>query len=411
METTSSTAGPLTDEWCAHQFDYLAPEFGVDPHEPLARMRSKCPVTHSDLYGGYWVLSRYDDVLRIAQDWETFSSAHSVTIPATDSVVRAIPEEVDPPLHRVYKRLINAFFTPAWVAQYEQPTRNLITGLIDDFIEDGRCDLMSSLARPFPGLAFFELVLNAPSNNLSELARMSSAASIPTHPDARTSWEGMFKWITDFVADRRAQPPKGDIVDAILAADIEGRPITDEEIIGIIQLIILGGLETTSGALGQFVIRFAHEPQIPALLRRQPELIPQAIEELLRLEPPFIGIGRTAMRDTEIDGRQIRAGEKVLIYYASANRDDSEFDRPDTFDPSRKSNRHLSFGAGPHRCAGSNLARLNLQIAVEEVVNRLDNIQMQDGMEPLEFHCALNRAPLTVPITFTPGPRIGSPAA
>src|SRR5215472_3256475 len=149
METTSSTAAPLTDEWCAHQFDYLAPGFGVDPHEPLARMRSTCPVTHSDLYGGYWVLSRYDDVLRIAQDWETFSSAHSVTIPATDSVVRAIPEEVDPPLHRVYKRLINAFFTPAWVAQYEQPTRDLVTRLIDDFIEDGRCDLMSSLARPF----------------------------------------------------------------------------------------------------------------------------------------------------------------------------------------------------------------------------------------------------------------------
>jgi cytochrome P450 len=406
METTS-TAGPLTDEWCAHQFDHLSPEFALNLHDTLARMRSAYPIARSEQYGGFWVVSRYEDVLRVAQDWKTFSSAHSVTIPATDSVVTAIPEEIDPPLHRTYKRLINGFFTPAWVAKYEQPTRDIITRLIDEFIEEGQCDLMTGLARPFPGLAFFELVLSAPSDDLAEIARMAAAASLPTHPEMHACWEGMFKWITEFVATRRQQPPRGDIVDAVLTADVGGRPISEEEIIGIIQLIILGGLETTSGALGQFVIRFAHEPEIPALLRRQPELIPEAVEELLRLEPPFISIARTAMCDTEIDGHPIKEGDKVLIWYASANRDEAEFACPATFDLHRRSNRHLSFGAGPHRCAGSNLARLNLRVAVEEVVQRLDHIRMQAGAEPLEFHSAMNRAPLTVPITFTRGPRRG----
>ncbi len=156
------------------------------------------------------------------------------------------------------------------------------------------------------------------------------------------------------------------------------------------------------------MIRFAQEPDIPELLRRSPELIPDAVEELLRLDGPFVAIGRTAMCDTEIDGHGIEAGEKVLIYWASANRDDGEFACPAQFDLDRASNRHLAFGAGPHRCAGSSLARMNLRIAVEEVVRRLDHIALDPSAGPIEYHSVLNRAPLAVPITFTPGPRVGS---
>ena len=191
----------------------------------------------------------------------------------------------------------------------------------------------------------------------------------------------------------------------MLTADIDGRPITDQEIIGVIQLLILGGLETTTGSLGQFMIRFAHQPEIPALLRERPEIIPAAVEELLRLEPAFVAIARTATCDTEIGGHAIKQGEKVLISWASANRDEAEFPSAETFDPNRSTNRHLAFGAGPHRCAGSNLARLNLRVALEELVRRLDDVQLQEGAEPIPFHSALNRAPLTVPITFTPGSR------
>jgi cytochrome P450 len=404
----TEAAEPVTEDWYADHFDYLSPQLAQNLHEMLGAMRHDHPVAHSAEHGGYWVVTRYEDVLRVAQDWETFSSAEGVSIIPSPMVVLPIPEISDPPIHREYKRLINAYFTPAAVARYEQPTRDLVTRLIDEFVEDGRCEFMEAFARPFPGLLFFDQALHAPADEVAELNECATTASTPHHPKSRESWQRMFAWIADFAEQRRHEPPKGDVVDAILAAEIEGRPITHDEVIGLIQLLILGGLETTAGALGQFVIRFCHEPEIPALLREKPELIPDAVEELLRLEGPFIAVGRTVTRDTEIDGHRITKGDKVLMSWASANRDEVEFACPHAFDLSRSNNRHLAFGAGPHRCAGSNLARLNLRVALEELVRRLDDIRLQEDVEPLPFHSVFNRAPLVVPITFTPGTRVGT---
>jgi cytochrome P450 len=388
--------------WCEGHFDYLAPAVAQHLNETLDFMRTRCPVAKSDAHDGYWIVTGYQDVLRVAQDWKTFSSAHGVSVPGTDTPVKAIPEHVDPPLHREYKRLIASFFTPVAVAQYEEGTRQLVTRLMDEFVDRGECDFMSEFARPFPGLAFFEMVLHAPSDQVAEINAMSMAASMPTNPKRGEAWKGMHDWIVEFVAQRRGSASRGDVIDAILGGEIEGRPITEEEIIGMIQLLILGGLDTTAGALGQFMIRFCHEPDIPELLRQQPELIPDAVEELLRLEGPFIAIARTAMADVEIGGQPVHAGEKVLIYWASANRDEGEFADAGHFVAEREGNRHLAFGAGPHRCTGSNLARLNLRVAVHEIVQRLGDLRLAPGVEPLPFHSALNRSPLSVPILFTP---------
>jgi cytochrome P450 len=221
----------------------------------------------------------------------------------------------------------------------------------------------------------------------------------------------MFAWMHAFIGQRRQEPPRGDVVDAILAAEIDGRPITDGEIFGIIQLLILGGLETTAGALGQWIIRFSRQPEIPARLAREPGLVPDAVEELLRLDPPFVSVGRTVVEDAEIAGHQIKKGDHVMVSWLSANRDEAEFDDSDTFNPERERNRHLAFGAGPHRCAGSTLARLNLRIALEELTRRVHDIRLADDAEPIPYHQAFNRSPLQLPITFTPGPRIGAPAA
>jgi cytochrome P450 len=402
METATTSVPSPSEEWCEHHFDYLAPEVAQHLNETLDIMRTRCPVARSDAHGGYWIVSSYQDVLRVAQDWKSFSSAHGVSVPGGQTPVKAIPEHVDPPLHREYKRLTAAYFTPAAVVQYEEGTRRLVTRLLDAFADRGECDFMSEFARPFPGLAFFEMVLHAPSDEVAEINAMSMAASMPTNPDRGKAWKGMYDWIVDFVAQRRRSEPQGDVVDAILNGEIEGRPITEEEIIGMIQLLILGGLDTTAGALGQFMIRFCHEPEIPALLRREPHLIPAAVEELLRLEGPFVAIARTAMVDVEVGGRPIQAGDKVLIYWNSANRDEHEFDDAKRFVADREGNRHIAFGAGPHRCTGSNLARLNLRISVHEVLQRLGDIRLQPGVEPLPFHSALNRSPLSVPIAFTP---------
>ena len=396
---------PLSDEWCAHHFNYLAPEFAQAIHPTLARMRERWPVTRSDERGGFWVLSRYEDVLAAAQDWETFSSELGVAIPDTQMVSKAIPEHIDPPLHREYKRLISAWFTPAVVAPYEAPTRALVTRLIDGFADAGECDFMADFASPFPGLAFFELVLGAPPDEAQEVAGLAQRASVPTNPDSRECWVALNAWITGFVADRRAAAPRGDVVDAILAAEIEGRPVREDEVMGLILLLILGGLETTAGALGQFLLRFCREPEIPALLRARPELVNPAVEELLRLEDPFLAIGRTVRHDTEVGGCPMKAGEKVLLSWASANRDEAEFPDPDRFDLDRERNRHIAFGAGPHRCAGSNLARLNLRVAVAELTRRLTDLRLLAPEESLPFHTAFNRSPLALPVRFAPAPR------
>lgn len=391
----------MTDDWLAQHFDHLSPLVQRDLYGTLDRLRADHPVAHSDEHGGFWMVSRYADVLRVAQDWETFSSEHGITVPGGPTTVPAIPEQLDPPLHREFKRLINAWFTPAVVQQQEQATRAIVTRLIDGFVDAGRCDFMTQFARLLPGQVFFDLVLHAPPEELAEVNAMANLASVPTTPEAREARGAMLRWIAGFAARRREEPPRGDVVDAVLTAEIEGRPITDQEVVGVLQLLLFGGLDTTAGALGMMMMRFCREPEIPALLRADPDLIPAAVEELLRLDGPFALIARTAMRDAEIGGCPVARGDKVLMSWVSANRDVGEFHRPDDFVIDRASNRHLAFGAGPHRCAGSNLARMNLRIAVDELLRRLDHLRLADDAEPIHFHGVYSRSPASVPITFT----------
>jgi len=402
---TNGPARPITDEWVSQHFDHLSPELARDLHPTLARARSLCPVARSDVYeDGFWVLTRYEDILRVAQDWQAFSSELGITVPyqPPSTPMKILPVAVDPPLQREFKRLVNAHFTPAKVAPWEPRTRALVNRLIDGFIERGECDFMTEFARPLPGRAFFEMALHAPEDDLAQVNDWATMASLP---QSEKQQEGLMKlagWIYQLIEKRKAEGPRGDVVDAVLAAEIEGRPITMQEAIGTIHLLILGGLETTAGVLGAAMMRFCSQPEILERIRERPELIPEAVEELLRLDGSFICIGRTARHDTEIDGRPVKEGERVIMYWASANRDAAEFDDPDTFDPARERNRHMAFGAGPHRCVGSNLARMNLRIAIDEIAKRLRDLKLQPGAD-IDFHSTFNRAPLSVPITFTPG--------
>jgi cytochrome P450 len=402
----SEPASQITDEWVEQHFDHLSPELARELHPTLARARSMCPVARSDQYGGFWVATRYEDVLGIAQDWRTFSSELGITVPhqPAPASMKILPVAVDPPLQRTFKRLVNVYFTPARISPWEAPARSLAGQLIDRFIERGECDFMTEFARPFPGLSFFDLALHAPADDLEEVNHWATMASLPHLAESRDAMMNLAGWIGRLVEQRHQDGPGGDVIDGVLSADIDGRPISPPEAIGTIQLLILGGLETTAGVLGAAMLRFCQQPEILALLRERPELIPRAVEELLRLDGSFICIGRTARHDTAIDGRQVRAGERVIIYWASANRDEAEFPEPDTFDLDRPTNRHIAFGAGPHRCVGSNLARMNLRIALEEIARRLRDVRLQPGAD-IDFHSTFNRAPLSVPITFTPGGR------
>jgi cytochrome P450 len=410
VDGATAGSGPLHDEWWQHHFDPHSPELAPRLYETLAPMRERCPVVHSDRYDGFWVVTRYEDVLEVAQDWQTFSSAHGLTVPRAPIAVRNLPVEVDPPIQRIYKRLISPYFTPKAVAACEHATRELVNRLIDNFAEAGSCEFMDEFARPFPSLAFFEMVIGAPPADIERVAYMASKASLPNDPEAGECWLGLSAWISDFVESRRRQPERGDVVNAVIRATVDGRPLTDDEIIGLIQLIILGGLETTASALGLWFHRFCMRPEIPELLRGNPELIPDAVEELLRIDSPFISISRTAVQNGKIGDQVINSGDKVMLYWAAANRDNAEFSTPDDFDLGRERNRHLAFGVGPHRCLGSNLARLNLRVGLEESLRRLHGIRLQDGAD-IHFHSTSTRSPLALPITFTPGPRQATAAA
>jgi cytochrome P450 len=207
-------------------------------------------------------------------------------------------------------------------------------------------------------------------------------------------------WIYGLITRRQQEGPRGDVIDAVLAAEIEGRPITLPEAIGTIQLLVLGGLETTAGVLGMAMLRFCQEPAILDRIREHPEQLNEIVEELLRLDGSFICIGRTARHDTSLGGREVKEGQRVIMYWASANRDEAEFENPDEFNPDRERNRHVAFGAGPHRCVGSNLARMNLRVALDVIAQRLRAVRLQSGAE-IDYHSTMNRAPLSVPITFT----------
>jgi cytochrome P450 len=384
-------------------FDHLAPEMGIrsEFHGALDALLASDELVRSDQHEGFWVASRYEDVLAVAQDWESFSSEHGITVPPRDTPLPAIPEQVDPPIHREFKRLINRYFTPAMVLEHEDATRDVVNRFIDGFIADGECDFMTDFANPLPGLVLFEHFLHAPPEELDDVNRLATKASKPNTPEAIDARRQMIRWIMEFAEKRRNEEPRGDVIDAILAAEIQGRPIEDLEVVGVIQILLFGGLDTTAGALGTTMMWFCNDPSIPARLREDPSRIPDAIEEVLRLDGPFAFICRRAMRDVEIRGKQIREGDMVLLSWAAANRDAAEFACPADFDLDRGPNRHIAFGAGPHRCAGSNLARMNLRVAIEEVLRRMPDIRLVGDSVP--FHPGYSRTPTTMPIAFTPG--------
>jgi cytochrome P450 len=394
----------MPEDWCLHHFDHLSDELAQDLPDTMGRMRQLCPVARSEEHGGFWVVSSYEDALAVAQDWATYSSAHGLSVTANPGVIRNLPVEADPPEQYIFKRLVNPFFTPSAVAQWEQPTRDLVSELIDAFIEDGgsgsAVEFMDAFARPLPSRSFFQFAINAPASDLDKVSYLASKSSTPKDPQARECWLGLHQWVRDFIITRREQAPTGDVVDAVIAAQIDGRPITDDEIVGTVQLLILGGLETTAGALGHAIVRLCRQPELQEQLREHPELIADAVQEFLRIDPSFVSVGRTAVRDAQLAGCPVQSGDKVLIHWASANRDPREFADPDTFDLARERNRHLAFGAGPHRCVGSNLARMNMRVALEELLHRLNDIRIDDAAD-IHYHAGLTRSPLRVPITFT----------
>lgn len=398
----------------AEHFNPLIPPDEVRDSERY--MLAQCPVVHSDRDGGFWIVNRYEDSLRVLQDWKTFTSGNlGVRVPHDPpGLNRPLMPPIDsnPPVHRHFREMMNPYLSRQRLEQHEPGFRRVIAGLIDQFAANGTCDLARDLAHRFPAqITFVELFSMADEAELTKIREWVRRLNYMKHkvaPEVSAKIQrDLDAWVYAFVATRRTEPRKDDIIDALLQGTVEGgRPLTDEEIVGAIEILISGGFSTSADATCNIVIRLIEEPGLEALLREQPELIPQAIEEIMRLDPPVNTRPRKCAFDTEIGGRVIPAGDRVLVNYGAANHDPEQFPDAETFDVFREASKPLTFSAGPHRCIGSNMARLSLRVVVEELLKQATDFRFVEGKreERVSFSPGAWRAVDSMPITFTPIP-------
>jgi cytochrome P450 len=384
--------------------DPFDPEFVENFWEVCAELRERCPVAYSDAHGGFWTVSRFQDVMDGFGDNDALSTVPTVVIPPNPAAVPMIPLQAEPGAHREFRRLLNPYYRPSDVAPLEPAIRATVTRIIDGFVERGSCEVIGELGRPLAGDVVFRLVLGLPDSEVDEAYHWTMAI-MHGHDSAEASviYERFGALVSGLLERRQAEPRRHDVVDALLHGAILGRPLTTEEKHFTLMHQIAAGLDTTAHALGNIFIRFARDPSLPELLASDPALVPTAVEELLRIDPPAGGLVRTAARDVEIDGTKVRAGDRVLLLVAGANRDPRAFDEPESLRPDRAPNRHLAWGYGAHTCLGMHLARLELRVALEELVTRVKDVELAD--EHVVFDNGVSRGPASLHIRFTPGLR------
>jgi cytochrome P450 len=384
------------------RFDHFDPEFEDSFFDVANELRQRCPVAHSDAHGGFWIFSRYADVQDGFGDERRFTSVPTVTIPVNPAAVPIIPLQCEPDVHRDFRRILDPYFRAGAVAKYADGIRQITTELIDSFIEAGRCEFIGDFARPLPGALMFRLFLGLPESEMDEAFRLTMAImhSLGT-PEAEHVHRRFMALISAMLDRRREEPPRRDVIDALLGGTVQGRRLTEDEVERTLIQLIAAGLDTTAHALGTMIIALTRRPDIRTRLEEKPADMARAVEELLRWEPPAGGLVRTAVDDVEVGGRRVGAGDPVLLLVAAANRDNIEYERPDQIDLDRPQGRHLSFGYGAHYCLGVHLARLELRVALEELLRRVRDVRITDT--EISYDSGTSRGPAQLHLEFTPG--------
>ena len=362
-----------------------------------------CPVAHSDTHGGFWTVTRHEDIIQIARDWETFSTVDGIAIvpfDVGDSGFRLLPFEADPPYHTSLRKLVNPYLLPTAVAKHEDAARAIANQLIDAFIDRGACSFMEEFAAPFPARVFFEeflgLSADAIGGAFNSVQRLVMNPGAPLEPIME-----LVPWCQNVLAMRQEEERRDDVLDALVHGLVDGeRPLTDTERIQMLITLLIGGLETTSAGIGNIVLHLATNEGLHRSLLDGADLA-QACEEFLRFLAPVPAIARTATRDVEFNGCPMKKGDRVLLYYGAANRDPKAWEEPDRLDVTREEARkQLAFGNGIHYCLGAYLARLELRVALGEILRRLSDIRLDPVDVDLVWRTGQTRGPLELPISF-----------
>jgi cytochrome P450 len=369
--------------------------------ELLERAREQCPVAHSDQLGGFHILFDYEDVKNIHADPQTFSSSDGMFRPVVPRL-KIPPTEYDNPEHDEWRRQVfDRALNPQTPHRIEAAVRADCNEAIDQFAGRGTCELVEVYSDPVPLRAIchilgFDVEKGAALRNLT----LQLMINLGNPEGAGKAMKDLADFGAEEVQERRRNP-RDDFLTDLSAAEMGGRPLTQEEISQVVASLVSGGHETTVSALTNLLFEVLSRPQVKQRLIEQPELIPLAVEESLRLNPPFMGFYRRATKATTIRGVRIQKDEHVMMCWATANRDPERYENPDEFDLNRPRKRHLSFGLGLHACIGAATARMELRVALEQLLQRLPEIELVDpGSVRASFGGAENVYIPRLPATF-----------
>lgn len=403
---------PKSPEEHAEQWDLRHEDFN-DPdflYEVYGVMRAKSSFAHTDTPfltasgEGSWVALSYESCSAILKDWEHFSS--NPTPEGAEQLPGDIVITLDPPRQQELRKVLNPYFSPGRMQRLQPEIRTETDRLIDEFIETGSGDL-AEVAWRQPGVVFFKYVLGMPIEDVPLCIELTDTALNGATEEIRgVAWGGLYQHISDAVVAHGERPDSDDMIDVLINAEIDGEKLAFQDVVGNAMLLVQAGLETTANAMSSAFHFLAQHPHERERLIREPEIMPYAVEEFIRYTGSIHGIPRTVAREVELEGQTFCPGESVQVNYASANRDEAEFPDPDRCILDRKRNRHLGFGAGVHRCLGSNLARLEFRIGLEQVLQRMPDYRL-DVDTAARFHGnSLTRGYRTVPVVFAPGARV-----
>lgn len=372
-----------------------------EAHTVWRRLRAESPVSWQEgrlWFPGFWSITKHADILAISRDPHTFISSKGISMATDPNPPREEREAtpsmitVDPPRHVRLRRLVNKGFTPRMVALMEPGIRDMTHRIVNEVAPRGECDFVTDIAAQLP-LAVICTMLGAPESDWPLLFSLTNQVLGPDDPEYQTEGRNrqetarhgsrqMFAYYAKTVADRRREP-REDLVTHLTQAELDGEGLSEEEILAFCQLLVLAGNETTRNAISGGLLAFVEHPDQWERLRADRSLMPTAVEEILRWSSPLAHMMRTATRDVEIRGQQIKAGDRVMLWYPSANRDEEIFDDPYRFDIGRTPNEHLAFGFGEHFCLGAGLARLEIRVMFEVLLDRLTDIELVGPVERL----------------------------
>lgn len=380
-----SAQGEQGLEHLERAFDIDDPLFATRFEDVLDHLVAKCPVAHSTVGPGYRIFNRYRDVRRCAMDWRTFSSADGWMLNPPEGNIAILPEDLDPPYHTEWRRVLNSFFTAAAVNELEAPARAYAAELVESFAARGECEFVADFAAQLPGLILFKHILPVPVAELPTLFNDIDIYSFGPMDKRTDAFGRVYAYLQGFLEKRAKQPSRGgDIVDVILAGvEKDGAPCSWDDKVHVVLDVVFGGLATTTHAISGAIYALATDPATRAALAREPLRMHTAVEETVRLYAPVVAVGRSVRQDCEVAGEQLKAGDRVALNYAAASRDPEVCSQPERFDIGRQEVVHTAFGVGPHRCLGEHLARLEIRVAIEEFLKRIPNFELAPGTEPV----------------------------